>query len=90
MCSCFLCAVQALCLLSRNNASVFQNVLDKVGLPKVLASLSVPVVKIQQAVITMFIILVTSESCTCHFLQDKVVNHILVYLPFYTAFLMYG
>jgi serine/threonine-protein kinase ULK4 len=59
-------------LLSRCNHNVFQNVLDKVGLPKVLTAMSLPVTKIQQGVITMFIRLMTSEARACRFLQDKV------------------
>ena len=71
--TCFVCVAQALCMLSRSNPCVFQNVLEKVGQPKVLVSMSLPVVKIQQAIITMFVGLVASEACACHFLQDKVI-----------------
>lgn len=85
---CFIRVAQALCMLSRYNPCVFQNVLEKVGQPKVLVSMSLPVVKIQQAIITMFVGLAASEACACHFLQDKVVHYNFSIL--FSAMYLYG
>ena len=63
---------QALCRISRQTPGVFQNVVDKVGAPKIRAALAQPVTRVQQAIITMILGLVTSDVRHTHFLLDKV------------------
>jgi len=65
--------LQALCRISRQTPGVFQNVLEKVGAPKIRAALAQPVTRVQQSIITMILGLVTSDVHHRHFLLDKVI-----------------
>ena len=65
--------MQALCRISRQTPGVFQSVLDKVGAPKIRAALAQPVTRVQQAVITMILGLMTSDMRHTRFLLDKVI-----------------
>ena len=61
--------------LTKHNVSVFQSVIEKVGLPKILNTMQLQVTRIQQAIITMFACLITSDSSSARItrlLQDKV------------------
>lgn len=46
--------------------------MEKVGLPKVLGTLAIPIARIQQAVVTMFVALAASDAKTARITQDKV------------------
>ena len=63
---------QALCRISKHSISVFQNVVEKVGLPKLLAAMATPVTRIQQAMVTMFLALITADTRLTRIIQDKV------------------
>ena len=63
---------QALFRLSKHNVGMFQNVIEKVGMPKVLSTLSLPITRIQQATVTMLAMLLSSDTRLHRFLQDKV------------------
>ncbi|CAB1334733.1 unnamed protein product, partial [Coregonus sp. 'balchen'] len=47
-------AISALCRITRLSASAFQSVIDKVGLPAILASLVSGISRVQQHILTMF------------------------------------
>jgi hypothetical protein len=51
---------------------MFQNVIEKVGMPKVLSTLALPITRIQQATVTMLAMLLSSDTRLHRFLQDKV------------------
>ena len=69
----FLCTIfQALARMTRHSISVFQTAIEKVSLPKMLSTMSMPISRIQQAVITMFAALITSEVRLNRVIQDKV------------------
>jgi serine/threonine-protein kinase ULK4 len=63
---------QALCRITKLSVGIFQNVLDKVGLPKLLAAMVTPVTRIQQAMVTMFLMLINSDVRLTRLIQDKV------------------
>lgn len=67
---------QALCRLTKHSIGVFQNVIDKVGLPKILTTMVLPITRIQQAVITMFASLITADVRLNRVIQDKVGDHL--------------
>ena len=48
------------------------NVIEKVGFQKLLSALSIPVTRIQQAIVTMLAALITSDSKQARIIQDKV------------------
>jgi len=64
--------LQALCRISQQSPSIFQNVLDKIGAPKIRAALAQPVTRIQQAIITMILGVMTADARHTRFLLDKV------------------
>ncbi|XP_028606902.2 serine/threonine-protein kinase ULK4 isoform X1 [Podarcis muralis] len=56
-------AVSALCKITRHSPSVFQSVIEKVGLPAVIHSLATGICKVQQHMMTMFSAML---SCGIH------------------------
>ena len=64
--------LQALCRLTKHNVAVFQNVIEKVGLQKMLSALAVPISRVQQNMLTMFAALITSDARLTRLVQDKV------------------
>ncbi|CAI9736110.1 serine/threonine-protein kinase ULK4-like isoform X4 [Octopus vulgaris] len=64
--------ILALCRITRLSVSVFQNVLDSVGVASVLDTFSSGITRIHQAVITMFGALLSAGYCVPRLLQDKV------------------
>ncbi|XP_033114833.1 serine/threonine-protein kinase ULK4-like isoform X2 [Anneissia japonica] len=64
-------AISALCRLTRHSVSVFQAVIDKIGLPVVLDALSVTINKVQQAMVTMFIATLVDGVHLQRIVQDK-------------------
>ena len=64
--------LKALSRITKHNSGVFQNVIEKVGLPKMLTTMAIPVNRIQQAILTMFASLITSEVRLTRLLQEKV------------------
>lgn len=64
--------LQALSRLCKQQAAIFQAIIEKIGLPKVLSTLAIPIARIQQAVVTMFIALAASDAKTARIVQDKV------------------
>jgi len=67
--------LQALCRISQQSSSIFQNVLDKVGAPKIRAALAQPMTRAQQAIITMILGVMTADVRHTRFLLDKVYCH---------------
>ena len=65
---------QALCRISKHSIAVFQSVVEKVGLPKMLDTMVLPINRIQQAVVTMFASLITSDTRLTRVIHDKVVK----------------
>ncbi|XP_070570281.1 serine/threonine-protein kinase ULK4-like isoform X2 [Ptychodera flava] len=61
----------ALSRITRHSASIFQSVIDKVGLPSSLEALGVSISRVQQAVVTMFAALLSEGTHLQKFLQDK-------------------
>jgi len=51
-------------------------VLEKVGAPKIRAALAQPVTRVQQAIITMVLGLMTADVRHSRFLLDKVYHHL--------------
>ncbi|XP_030856242.1 serine/threonine-protein kinase ULK4 [Strongylocentrotus purpuratus] len=66
-----ICAISALCRICRHSFGIFQSILDKVGLPKVLEGLAVNISRVQQALVTMFGHLLTEGSHVQRTTQDK-------------------
>ncbi|XP_022082290.1 serine/threonine-protein kinase ULK4-like isoform X3 [Acanthaster planci] len=64
-------AISALCRLTRQSVSIFQSVIDKVGLPNVLEALAVNITKVQQALATMFAALLMEGTHIQRLVQDK-------------------
>lgn len=62
---------QALCRMTKHSVGVFQNVIEKAGLRRALEVLATPVSRIQQAVVTMFLALITSDLRLTRILQDR-------------------
>lgn len=58
--------------MTRHNISVFQTAIEKVSLPSMLATMSLPITRVQQALITMFGALITSDVRLNRVIQDKV------------------
>ena len=80
---------QALSRLTKHSVAVFQSVIEKVGLPKMLSTMALPITRIQQSVITMFACLVNSDARLTRIIQDKVrpwwrhpMEHFPCYWPF--------
>ncbi|KAL0985292.1 hypothetical protein UPYG_G00155100 [Umbra pygmaea] len=55
-------AISALCRITRHSVSVFQSVIDKVGLPAILASLVSGISRVQQHMLTMFAAMLSSGT----------------------------
>ncbi|XP_041708018.1 serine/threonine-protein kinase ULK4 isoform X2 [Coregonus clupeaformis] len=55
-------AISALCRITRLSASAFQSVIDKVGLPAILASLVSGISRVQQHILTMFAAMLASGA----------------------------
>ncbi|XP_013396898.1 serine/threonine-protein kinase ULK4 [Lingula anatina] len=64
-------AISALCRLAKHSVSVFQCVIEKVGLPSVLDTLGASVSRVQQAMVTLFACLISSASHLQRLMQDK-------------------
>lgn len=65
-------AVSALLRLSKYLISIVQNLIDKIGLAKLLTAMSLPVSKIQQAIITMIGALIMADvTKLSRIIQDK-------------------
>ncbi|XP_067686194.1 serine/threonine-protein kinase ULK4-like isoform X2 [Haliotis asinina] len=64
-------ALSALCRLTWHKASVFQNVIDTVGLSNILGALTLGILRLQQAVVTMFGALLSSVSHQSRLTHDK-------------------
>ena len=71
---CVINLLQALARLTKHSVSVFQGVIEKVGLPKMLSTMALPITRLQQAVITMFGCLITSDARLTRLIQDKVIK----------------
>ena len=65
--------MQALCRVTWQNPSVFQNVLEVMGLSVVCQALTQGITRVQQAVVTMFGALVSTTAHLTRLTQDKVV-----------------
>ena len=63
---------QALHRITKHNPSVFQSVIDTVGLSTLLSALSFGIPRIQQSIVTMFAALITSGAQVNRLAQDKV------------------
>ncbi|XP_064646752.1 serine/threonine-protein kinase ULK4-like [Lineus longissimus] len=72
--------ISALCRLTKHNPGVFQSVIDKVGLSKILGSLAIGISRVQQAIVTMFTALVVSGAHLQRMMQDKDFMHQLMKL----------
>lgn len=64
--------LQALCRITKHNVSIFQSVIDKVGLSHILDALVVGINRVQQAIVTMFAQLIASGAHLSRLMQDKV------------------
>ncbi|XP_071163636.1 serine/threonine-protein kinase ULK4-like isoform X2 [Mytilus edulis] len=64
-------AISALCRITRQNPNVFQSVIDTVGVTTILSTLSFGITRIQQAIVTMFGVLIASGSFINRLVQDK-------------------
>ncbi|XP_071943031.1 serine/threonine-protein kinase ULK4-like [Antedon mediterranea] len=64
-------AINALCRLTRHSVSIFQAVIDKVGLPVILDAFNVTINKVQQAMATMFIALLVDGVHLQRIIHDK-------------------
>ena len=69
--------------LTKQNVQVFQSVIEKVGLTKMLTTMALPITRTQQAVITAFATLITSEARLSRLLENKVTS-VLVALIFWS------
>ncbi len=58
--------------LTKNSVGVFQSVIEKVGLTRMLATMALPISRTQQAVVTAFASLVTSDARLSRLLENKV------------------
>ena len=63
---------QAMVRLTKQNVQVFQSVIEKVGLTKMLTTMALPITRTQQAVITAFATLITSDARLSRLLENKV------------------
>lgn len=64
-------AISALCRITKHNPAVFQSVIDTVGVTTILSTLSFGITRIQQAIVTMFGVLVSSGTFISRLVQDK-------------------
>ena len=69
--------MQALCRVTWQNPSVFQNVLEVMGLSVVCQALTQGITRVQQAVVTMFGALVSTTAHLTRLTQDKVLKLLL-------------
>lgn len=65
---------QALCRITHHNPTVFQSVIDTVGMTTILSALSFGITKIQQSIVTMFGALIASGQSLNRVVQDKVLS----------------
>ncbi|XP_046884372.1 serine/threonine-protein kinase ULK4 isoform X1 [Hypomesus transpacificus] len=65
------CAVSALCRITRHSVGVFQSVIDKVGLPAVLDSLVLGISRVQQHLLTMLAAMLCSGTHTHRLVTEK-------------------
>ena len=63
---------KALCRITKHNPNVFQSVIDTVGVTTILSTLSFGITRIQQAIVTMFGMLISSGTFISRLIQDKV------------------
>ncbi|XP_072174268.1 serine/threonine-protein kinase ULK4-like [Diadema setosum] len=66
-----ICSISALSRICRHSVTIFQSIIDKVGLPKVLEGLAVNISRVQQALVTMFAHLLTEGSHIQRITQDR-------------------
>lgn len=78
--------LQALCRVTWQNPSVFQSVIEVVGLSVVCQALTQGITRVQQAVVTMFGSLVANGSHLNRLTQDKVGHAEAVQKIFLTTF----
>lgn len=64
-------AISALCRITKHSPSVFQSVIDTVGVTTILSTLSFGITRIQQAIVTMFGMLIASGTFINRLVQDK-------------------
>ncbi|VDI57338.1 serine/threonine-protein kinase ULK4 [Mytilus galloprovincialis] len=64
-------AISALCRITKQNPKLFQSVIDTVGVTTILSTLSFGITRIQQAIVTMFGVLIASGSFINRLVQDK-------------------
>lgn len=65
---------QALCRITHHNPTVFQSVIDTVGMTTILSALSFGITRIQQSIVTMFGALIASGQSLNRVVQDKVLS----------------
>lgn len=65
---------QALCRITHHNSTVFQSVIDTVGMTTILSALSFGITRIQQSIVTMFGALIASGQSLNRVVQDKVLS----------------
>lgn len=66
--------IQALCRITHHNSTVFQSVIDTVGMTTILSALSFGITRIQQSIVTMFGALIASGQSLNRVVQDKVLS----------------
>ncbi|XP_030639115.1 serine/threonine-protein kinase ULK4 [Chanos chanos] len=64
-------AISALCRITRHSAGAFHSVIDKVGLPAILACLGSAISRVQQHMLTMFAAMLASGAHSQRLVQDK-------------------
>lgn len=64
-------ALNALCRITHHNPTVFQSVIDTVGMTTILSALSFGITRIQQSIVTMFGALIASGQSLNRVVQDK-------------------
>lgn len=74
---------QALCRITHHNPTVFQSVIDTVGMTTILSALSFGITRIQQSIVTMFGALIASGQSLNRVVQDKVLS-----IPLFTLLLL--
>ncbi len=77
--------LQALVRLTKHNVQVFQSVIEKVGLTRMLSTMALPITRTQQAVVTAFALLVTSDARLSRLLDNKVKLPITFHRPVFMA-----
>lgn len=58
--------------MTKHSATIFQGVIEKVGLPAVLEGLAVNIPRVQQAIVTMFAWILTEGAHLQRLVSDKV------------------